>query len=97
MQIDHINHIRDDNRISNLRISTNQQNQQNSTSKPGSSSKYKGVHFFKRNKKWGAFVKFNEQKYLGLFDNEEDAARAYNEYATYLNETFDCRYCLNDI
>ena len=52
--IDHINGIRDDNRIENLREATNQQNQFNRKSEKDSSSQYKGVSWCKLSKKWRA-------------------------------------------
>ena len=38
--------------------------------KKNSKSKYKGVRWFKKNKKWGAY---KDGKYLGLFSTEEEA------------------------
>ena len=50
--IDHKNHSGLDNRKDNLRILTNQQNMRNRRSNKNSSSKYKGVCWSKRDKKW---------------------------------------------
>ena len=67
---------------SNLRIVTNQQNQMNKKSYKGSSSKYKGVAWHKRHKKWNAQIQINgKQKHLGYFTSEEEAALAYNKEA----------------
>jgi hypothetical protein len=70
-QIDHINGIRDDNRISNLRSVTGNQNQWNRT-------KAKGYHWLKNNKKWMAEIRLNKKHiYLGLYNTEEEARNAY--------------------
>ena len=46
------------------------------------SSKYIGVSFIKKNKKWKAGFSFNKKYiYVGLFENEIEAALAYNEFA----------------
>lgn len=43
------------------------------------SSKYKGVNWHKRDKKWRAMISKNRKSfYLGTFDKEESAAKAYN-------------------
>ena len=82
-QADHRDHNPLNNRRNNLRICTNQQNQMNQ--KPQrriTSSKYKGVCWCKRHKKWQAQIMINKKvKYLGYFTSEIDAALAYNEGA----------------
>lgn len=48
----------------------------------GSSSRYKGVSWDKWNKKWKSYIRVNgKSKSLGNYDSEEEAAKAYNEYA----------------
>jgi hypothetical protein len=70
-QIDHINGIRDDNRILNLRSVTHQQNQWNRT-------KAKGYYFFKRDKKWKSKIYLNNKEInLGTYNTEEEARTAY--------------------
>ena len=69
--IDHINHSRTDNSIENLRVVSNQQNQFNR-------SGVKGYTWSKKDSKWKAQITINGvNKFLGLFENEEDARAAY--------------------
>lgn len=66
----------------NVRWVTPQQNQMNKRSYKNSSSNYKGVGWKKSSQKWSAYIRCNGvQKHLGYFDNEIDAAKAYNEKA----------------
>jgi hypothetical protein len=80
-QIDHINGNRKDNRKCNLRKATPRQNRFNTVKYKGI-SKYKGVSWNKKVKKWRAAIHFNKKYYsLGYFYNECDAAIAYNKKA----------------
>jgi len=70
-QIDHINGVRNDNRICNLRSVTNQQNQHNQT-------KAKGYSWHKQTNKFQARIKLNGKLInLGLFNTEDEARQAY--------------------
>ena len=76
---DHINHNGLDNRISNLRTCTPQQNQQNQRLQINKSSRFKGVCFRKRTRKWRAYIQTKKTfKSLGCFKTEELAALAYD-------------------
>lgn len=80
MEIDHINGVRDDNRIENLRLVTKSENQRNSKLRKDSSSGIPGVGFHKQAGKWAARININgKRKRLGLFDSFEDAAKARHE------------------
>jgi hypothetical protein len=55
------------------------------------SSKYKGIHWFKRYRKWSATIRFeNKRIFLGYFQNEIDAALAYDEAARKFHKEFAC-------
>lgn len=76
--IDHINGERDDNRISNIRLATNSENNQNRGKIAGASSKYMGVHWNKTLRYFVAEIALNgKRKHLGYFKNEEMAGNAY--------------------
>ncbi len=79
--VDHKKHNGLDNRKSNLRIVNNSQNQMNKRRHKNSTSKYKGVYRFNKNK-WRALIACNKIKHhIGLFINEIEAAKAYNKKA----------------
>lgn len=79
--LDHINRDRADNRFSNLREATEQQNSCNRAKSQNSKSGFKGVSLF-RNGKWQAQIGVKRKKiFLGYFDRAEDAHAAYCEAA----------------
>lgn len=70
MQVDHINRVRDDNRIENLRLVTSQENKFNSDRNGYSYNKLTG--------KYEAYItKDNIRKHIGLFDTEVEARMNY--------------------
>lgn len=74
-EIDHINRIRDDNRIDNLRLVTTQDNLKNKSLYKGNKSGYPGV--LKRGKRYMAQYKHNGvHTYIGTFDSALDAYEA---------------------
>jgi hypothetical protein len=78
--IDHINTIKDDNRIVNLRIATLSQNGFNRQLNKNNKSGVKGVYWHSRNKKWIAQLKVNNTKIIfGSFSDIELAKIAINE------------------
>ena len=80
-QTDHINHDGLDNQRHNLRPATHAQNQWNQLPQ-GGSSRFRGVCWVKRDNKWQATMQVNKKRYyLGEYDSEEDAARAYDAAA----------------
>lgn len=81
--LDHINGIRDDNRIINLRLASRSENCWNTKVIGLGYSKYKGVSWHKKDKKWCAAIKKDRKTYfLGNFKLEEQAAAAYDWHAT---------------
>lgn len=93
--VDHINHDTFDNRKCNLRICTKTENNRNSFKrKDAKHSIYKGVKFHPTYKKFTAWITFDKKRiYIGSFDDDKDAALAYNKKAkelfgefAYLNE-----------
>ena len=81
--VDHINRNGLDNRKANLRTATYTQNSRNrQKTNKNTWSKYKGVTFDYRRKKWLARIVVNRKKrHLGSFNNELDAGRAYDRAA----------------
>lgn len=74
---DHIYHNKNDNRKSQLRLVTPQQNQFNVTKQKNNTSGHTGVYWHKKHEQWEALIQFNgELKYLGLFDDINDAILA---------------------
>ena len=80
---DHANGRTLDNRRANLRPATPSQNLANKPKRSSPTrSKYKGLEWDKASRKWKARIQFEGRKfYLGSFNNEIDAARAYDNAA----------------
>lgn len=82
MDTDHINGNKLDNRRSNLRVCTTSQNCSNQHRRTNAKNNYRGVHWHKKLGKWQAKIVVNyKQIYLGVFENELDAAKTYNNAA----------------
>ena len=79
-EIDHVNHVRDDNRLCNLRFVTGSENSKNKSVSSRSTTGVTGVCFNKSRNKFEAHIGVNRQvHYLGLYDTLEEAAAARAE------------------
>ena len=79
-EIDHINHVRDDNRLSNLRFVTQGENHKNKSVSSNNTTGVTGVYFNKSQNKFMALIGVNRQlHYLGLYNTLEEAAAARAE------------------
>lgn len=89
--VDHIDNNRLNNKLSNLRYATHQENQYNRKMNKSNTSGCKGVYFDKKAKKWRAQIKIDGICiFLGRFDNIEDAKnaridKANEAFGTYIN------------
>jgi len=80
--VDHRNCDGLDNRKQNLRFATHAQNTRNRRKKKNGSSQFLGVYFNKEKSTWDSQLMHNGKKiWVGRFDNEIDAAKAYDETA----------------
>lgn len=92
-QIDHINGVKDDNRLSNLRLATGSQNQANTSKQRNNTTGFKGVVFHKPRNKFRAEISYQGTSInLGLFDTAEEAYKAYFDkskelYGEFANST----------
>lgn len=80
LDVDHINHVRNDNRLFNLRFVTRSENNKNQSLSSKSATGVTGVYFYKRLQKYVAQIRVNQKSiYLGIFETLEEAAAARAE------------------
>lgn len=85
-EIDHANGNRSDNRLSNLR-SCSRENNAHNLSKPshGHTSRHKGVHWAADRDKWATQICFRgKRKLVGRYKDEDAAGAAYDWHAVQL-------------
>jgi hypothetical protein len=82
MEVDHVDGNGLNNQRGNLRVCTRTENCQNRRPRSGGTSKYKGVHWGRREKKWIAKIHLNGKEiYLGRSVDEDEAASIYDTKA----------------
>lgn len=88
-ELDHINGIKTDNRIANLRPATRADNMRNIGARKSSKSGIKGVSWDSQHGNYRAQIMHNGKKYnLGRFDDPGAAAEAYAAAALKLHGEF---------
>lgn len=92
MVADHINQDGMDNRSGNLRAASYSQNLCNRKKCSGAThSKYKGIYWRKKNRKWQVCITFEKKRIqLGYFRDEIEAAKAYDRGAMKYHGEFAC-------
>jgi len=80
IQVDHIDKNKYNNHIDNLQLLTNRENTSRSIDKSKTASKYIGVYWHKKNKKWISSININGDRInIGSFDDEYEAHLAYQK------------------
>ena len=88
-EIDHINCIKTDNRICNLREASRNENSWNKKIQQNNASGVKGVYWCKEVGKWRAMCRVNGTKYsIGFFSDINDAAIALRNYRNKNHKNF---------
>lgn len=93
--IDHINRIRSDNRLCNLRKADLKQNAYNSKIRKSSVSGHKGISWDKSRGKWKSYGFINgKQVFLGRFDELSEAIKARENFA---KEHYDTKFYICEV
>lgn len=87
--IDHIDGNRSNNKISNLRDVTHQENMMNMKKHADTKNNYKGTYKVKNQNSWVAEITFMRKRhYLGCFKTEKEAGEAYIKAAKKIHKEF---------
>ena len=99
--LEFIKQYRDDHRFvdtNNEEEKEKEQEIENEISEKEKIGVYNGVFWDKKRKKWRSeLVKDYKSYFLGYHNTELDGAKAYNDYASYLNTNYNTNYILNKI
>lgn len=88
-EVDHINGVRSDNRLSNIRLATRSENMRNKKIASHNASGFKGVFWCTQRRKWRANIRADGKNiYLGHFTTPEEAHRAYIDAAEKMHGEF---------
>jgi hypothetical protein len=97
LHIDHINGCNSDDRWENLRICTNAENSRNTKLSKRNTSGHKGVMWYARHQKWTASIRVDRKlKYLGYFDDIQDAIAARQQAEIELFGEFSPLVCRSE-
>ena len=78
--VDHIDRVRDNNCVNNLRWATKEENSRNKSINKNNTSTCSGVSYLKRNKKWMVRICIEgKEKYIGSYCNFEEAVKMRKE------------------
>ena len=80
LEVDHINHVRNDNRLANIRFVTRLDNNRNQTKRSDNTTGVTGVYYRKDQRKYRALIAVDRKLInLGTFATLEEAAEARKE------------------
>lgn len=80
--LDHKDGVRHNNKWSNLREATKQENSRNRAKRSNCSSEYKGVSWCRKSQQWKSYINVaGKYIHLGNFASEEGAAKMYDKFA----------------